>query len=109
MGLHPFYQKYTHAYGIPIISSGRVQDRALKRACYVVRFLFADRVDIRNSFHNNHGRAGVIAVNEGTTNIPEHSFLPKWWDKRARGLGATPQIPISTGGEENLLCYSTDR
>ena len=41
------YQKYTHAYGIPIVSSGYVSDAALKRACYVLRFLLADLYKIR--------------------------------------------------------------
>lgn len=35
--------------------------------------------------------------------------MPKWWDTRARGLGGVLGRPISTGGEENLLCLSKDR
>ena len=45
----------------------------------------------------------------GTTTIPEFRHLPNWWNNRARGLGGTLHIPISTGGEENLLCLPTDR
>ena len=41
----------------------------------------------------------------GTTSIPEHRWLGPSWDQRARGLGGTLAIPISTGGEENLLCW----
>ena len=37
--LDDFYQKYTHAYGIPILSSDQVRDSALRRACYTVRFM----------------------------------------------------------------------
>ena len=55
------------------------------------------------------GRAGVIGANEGVRSIPEHSWLPSWWDQRARGLGGTLTNPISTGAEENLLCWSNDR
>ena len=44
-----------------------------------------------------------------TTTIPEFRHLPSWWNKRARGLGGTLQIPISIGGEENLLCLPEDR
>lgn len=94
--LNNFYRKYLHAYGIPIISSGRAQDAALRRACYVVVFLFADRQDIRTWFYRRYGRAGVIASSEGVTHIPEHSWLPSWWNQRARGLGATITHPIST-------------
>eukprot|EP00794_Sanderia_malayensis_P003482 gene3482-3980_t len=104
-----FYYKYTHAYGIPIISSAYVSDAALKRACYVVRVLLADLPKIRYHLYKNYGRAGVIGANEGVTNIPEHSWLPDWWNQRARGLGGTLQYPISTGGEENLLCWNNDR
>ena len=45
----------------------------------------------------------------GTTSIPEHRWLGPSWDKRARGLGGTLAIPISTGCEENLLCWRNDR
>jgi len=103
--LSGFYRKYLHAYGIPIISSGLAQDAALRRACYVVVFLFADRLDIRTWFYRRYGRAGVIASREGVTSIPEHSWLGSWWNQRARGLGATITHPISTCGEENILCY----
>lgn len=94
--LSTFYRKYLHAYGIPVISSQRATDAALRRACYVVVFLFADRQDIRRSFYKRRGRAGVIAVTEGVTSIPEHSWLQSWWNQRARGLGATVTHPIST-------------
>ncbi|XP_063429761.1 uncharacterized protein LOC134712290 isoform X1 [Mytilus trossulus] len=108
-GLSNFYQKYTEAYGIPILASRNVPDDALKRACYITRFVFADNYAVRNSFYKRSGRTAVIGQREGTTNIPEHSFLPAWWNQRARGLGATDYAPVSTGGEENLLCYQNDR
>ena len=85
MRLHSFYRKYAHAYGVPIISSGNVDNRAIRRACYVVRFALADRKDIRDWLHDRYGRAGVIAESERTTDIPEHSYLPDWWNRRARG------------------------
>lgn len=62
-----------------------------------------------NFWFQNFGRAGVIGANEGVRSIPEHSWLPSWWDQRARGLGGTLFYPISTGAEENLLCWTTDR
>ncbi|XP_071794977.1 uncharacterized protein [Asterias amurensis] len=103
--LDPFYQKYTHAYGIPIISSDNTRDAAVIRACYTVRFLLADRKDIRDSMFDQYGRVGVIAQSERTTEIPEHSYLDSdFIDNRARGLGGIPSIPITTNAEENLLC-----
>lgn len=104
-----FYRKYTEAYGIPIIGSGAVSDKALKRACNIARFLFADRVDLRKGFYENFGRFGVIGLREQTTTIPEFSHLPAWWNQRARGLGGVLGRPISTGGEENILCMRKDR
>lgn len=54
-----------------------------------------------------------MAESEVTTDIPEHAFLkddPNTdWDQRARGLGGTLWVPTTSGAEENLLCYSTDR
>ena len=54
--LDNFYQRYTNAYGIPILSSNKVQDKSLKRACYVVRFMMADREDARREMYFNKGR-----------------------------------------------------
>lgn len=93
-----------------ISASQNVPDDALKRACYLTRFMFADNYAVRNSFYHRSGRTAVIGAHEGTTSIPEHSNLdPVIWNKRARGLGATDAAPVSTGGEENLLCYTNDR
>jgi hypothetical protein len=51
-----------------------------------------------------------MAATELTTDVPEHSDLkPKaYWDRRARGLGATKQRPSVSGAEENLLCLKGD-
>ncbi|XP_070543308.1 uncharacterized protein [Ptychodera flava] len=105
MELSDFYAKYTHAYGIPVISSKVVSDESVKRACYVTRVMLADRKDIRDSVYNNYGRVGVIAISENTTDIPEHSWLDDYYNIRARGLGGTMFAPISTVGEENTLCH----
>lgn len=109
-GLTQFYQKYTEAYGIPVVSSSKVPDDALRRGCYVLRFLLADHSAIRREFYRRHGRVGMVAHSEGITEIPEYSHLdPVFWNARARGLGATDQYPMCTGAEENILCYSRDR
>ncbi|KAK7090816.1 uncharacterized protein [Littorina saxatilis] len=108
-GLSRFYQKYTEAYGIPVLGSSRVSDNAMKRACYVLRFLFADHSRVRQSYYARSGRVAVIGANERTTDIPEHSWLGDSWNQRARGLGATDGAPVSTCGEENILCFRSDR
>lgn len=69
----------------------------------------SDRRDIREAMRNGNGRVAIMAHNEVTTHIPEHAFLGAFWNTRARGLGGTIAIPVSTGAEENVLCSSTDR
>ncbi|CAM1302306.1 Uncharacterised protein g3216 [Pycnogonum litorale] len=104
-----FYKKYTEAYGIPVLGSSRVSSSALGRACYIVRFIFADRYDTRNWYYRNNGRFAIMATDEVTTHIPEHRHLGVTWNTRARGLGATLSYPVSTGAEENVLCHQNDR
>jgi hypothetical protein len=58
-------------------------------------------------------RIAVMAKDEVTTNIPEHSDLNKVfpgtnWDTRGRGFGATIERPATSCAEENLLCYQND-
>nr|XP_006822279.1 PREDICTED: uncharacterized protein LOC100375291 [Saccoglossus kowalevskii] len=108
MDLSDFYEKYTHAYGVPIISSKEVPDKAIRRACYVVQVMLADRQDIRDSVYNSYGRIGIIGFLQNTTDVPEHDFLDEYYNTRARGLGGTMYAPISTAGEENILCYPKD-
>ncbi|XP_059159547.1 uncharacterized protein LOC131943436 [Physella acuta] len=85
--------------------SGQVSDDALKRACYVLRFLLAGHSGLRYLYYKLYGRVAVIGWREKVTAIPEYSFLPDEWNDRSRGLGATETVPLSSGAEENLLCY----
>ena len=89
--------------------SKAVSDSALKRACYVTRVMLADHAAVREWYYKLSGRVAVIGVNENTTQIPEHSYLPDSFNTRARGLGATASAPVSTAGEENVSCFSKDR
>ncbi|MDP4206040.1 MAG: hypothetical protein Q8859_08595 [Bacteroidota bacterium] len=52
-----------------------------------------------------------MSVSELTTDMPEQRDLtPKdYWDKRARGLGATIESPLVSCAEENVLGYDNDR
>jgi hypothetical protein len=58
----------------------------------------------------NKTRFTVMAHDEWTTDVPEHSDLrpPEYWDRRARGLGATRSRPSVSCGEENLLAMKGD-
>jgi hypothetical protein len=72
--------------------------------------MIGQRPDILAAIARNHVRLAVMAPTEMTTDIPEHSDLtPKdYWDKRARGLGATEARPAVSCAEENLLGYPGD-
>lgn len=112
-GYHPFYRKLLVASGdIPVISSARVADRALEQAATIVDSMLSARSDLRAALVSGGAYVGVMDDTEVTTDIPEHAHLANDptvnWDTRARGLGGTPGRPITTVGEENLLCADGD-
>jgi len=108
--LHAFYAKHLDADGIPVVGSSRVSDYALREAAYIVNQMLAGRPDIRSALIRGKLRVAVMAYNEFTTDIPEHSHLRprEYWNRRARGLGATKAAPVVSCGEENLLHYPGD-
>lgn len=105
LDLDPFYRKHLDHRGFPILASSRVSDTALFEAAYLIDRMLGDRDDILEAISANGVRLAIMAPDEFTTDIPEHSDLePKvYWDKRARGLGATKVRPVVSVGEENLL------
>ena len=108
--LDPFYAKHLDAGGIPILASARVNDYALFEARYLIDRMLAGREDLRTAIAEQKVRFAIMAPSEFTTDVPEHSDLspPGYWDRRARGLGATRQRPCVSCGEENLLGYPGD-
>ena len=110
LSLDPFYEKYLSYKGFPIVSSGRVSDFALKEAAFLIEQMVGNRKDIIGALIENKVRLAIMAPDEFTTDIPEHATLePKaYWDKRARGLGASKERPAVSVGEENLLNYPGD-
>ena len=110
MKLPDFYQKYVDAGGYPVVSSGKVNDYALKEAAYWVELMLAKRPDVRKAMVEGGSRLIVIGYNEYTTDIPEYKRLkPKdYWDARARGLGGSRTDPVCSCAEENMLAYEGD-
>jgi hypothetical protein len=112
-GVDSFYQKYRDANGIPVLSSAAVADTAIASACVVVVRMLSARDDVRQAMIAQQMRVGVIARNEVTTDLPEYRNLYQIfpndddWDA-LRGVGATLLIPVSSAGEENLLCLDDD-
>src|SRR6187399_2514344 len=71
MALDPFYEKYVSADGYPIVSSGKVNDYALKEAAYVVIMMLVKRPDVRDAMIKSGSRLAIMAYNEFTTDLPE--------------------------------------
>lgn len=108
--LDPFYQKYISVGGMPVVGSSHVSDAAIREAAWLVDKMIGHRPDILAAMAANKTRLAVMAHNEYTTDVPEHKHLKSrvFWDRRARGLGATPHAPAVSCGEENLLCHPGD-
>lgn len=109
-GLSEFYAKHLDAGGFPILASKKVADAALMEARYLIDQMLDGRDDLRRKLVENKIRFVIMAVDEMTTVVPEHSDLTpaRYWDRRARGLGATRRRPAVSCGEENLLGYPGD-
>lgn len=108
--LSPFYAKHLDCGGLPVLASAKVSDHALREAGFLVRQLLRGRDDLLHAIAAAGIRLAVMAPNEFTLDIPEHSDLApaSYWNRRARGLGATRQRPAVSCGEENLLCLRGD-
>jgi hypothetical protein len=108
--LSPFYKKVVLTKDFPIISSDKVSDYGLKEAAYLVDQLLAGRDDVRMAMVKNKVRLSIMSPTEFTLDVPEHSDLKPaaYWNKRARGLGATKSRPAVSAGEENILQFPGD-
>lgn len=112
--LSSFYTKYLNVNGIHIISSHKVPDSALYAAGRTIeamtRMLPPKVLKAMTSINT---RIGVMGRYEGTTDIPEHAYLAQDtainWNLRARGLGGTLYLPLTTCAEENVLGYQIDK
>lgn len=114
LSLSPFYAKYLDADGIPVVSSAKATDAALRQSCKIVRKMLSFRPDVRDAMKSNRARLAVMARTEKTTDVPEHAdlqtaFPETNWDERARGLGGTVARPATSCAEENVLCEKSDR
>lgn len=96
--------------GMPIVATENVRSEALQEAAFIVRHMLRTRPDVLRELAANRVRLVVMAHNEFTTDVPEHSDLKpaSYWDRRARGLGATHRRPAVSCGEENLLQFPGD-
>ncbi len=110
LGLAPFYKKYVSAGGLPVVSSGAVNDYALLETAHLAELMLAKRPDVRAAMIANGSRIIVIGYQEYSTDIPEYAHMkPKdYWDARARGFGGSLTDPVCSCAEENMLGYPGD-
>ena len=111
--LDPFYGKYLDGFGIPIVSSEKVEDEAFFVVRDLMERMLSERPDVIEPMIEGKIRVAIMADEEVTTDIPEHSDLNEVfpetdWDTRARGLSATLVRPAVSVGEENLLGFAGD-
>ncbi len=105
-----FYQQHCDAGGVPVVASSKVFPEALMEAHFLIMKMIGHRPEILEAMGTAKTRFTVMAYDEWTTDVPEHSDLlpPEYWDRRARGLGATKWRPCVSCGEENLLGFEGD-
>lgn len=111
LGLDAVSTQYARAAeGIPVIASARVQPAAIAEAVWLIDRMLARRPDVARAIARSPVRFVVMAHDEFTTDVPEHADLRprEYWNRRARGLGATLARPATSCGEENLLCFAGD-
>src|SRR6476619_1455023 len=76
-GLDAFYKKCADAYGIPIVSSEKVDDAALLMARDIVNYMVAKRPDIRVVMIERKSRLIILAKTEMQTDPPEYQDWKK--------------------------------
>lgn len=108
--LDPWYEQVVDTGGFPVAGSNRCSPYALKETAYLIDQVLGKRDDIRKALVKNGVRMAVMASSEFTTDVPEHKTLEPaiFWNKRARGLGATRERPAVSCAEENLLGIEGD-
>ena len=126
LALDPFYAKYADAQGIPVTGSRNVPDEAILAARDIVIAMMSHRRDVRDELVRQGARIGVMAITEGTMDMPEQRDWKKpaiddprltkcevrdyaktialqtdreYWNARARGMGGL----FTTGAAENIM------
>jgi hypothetical protein len=103
-----FYKKYIDVKGMAVVSSGDVDDEALKRTYDIVTHLLADRPDVLETMAKFGTRLIIIGKDQVYTDMPEYrnSPNPEYQNERVRGTGG---LNVTSFGEENLLNLAGDR
>lgn len=113
LNVDSFYTKYCSIEGIPILSSADVPDAALQRAWEIAYYLLQADPTLAAKLTEQQVKIGIIGADQVISDLPDYEVLYEWWpetdwDTRTRGVGATTYLPMTSGAEENLLCYADD-
>jgi hypothetical protein len=108
-GFDAFYTKHCSVMGLPVLASAEVPDQALEMAAGVAYSMLSRLPRVRDELVRRMVKIGIIGKNQKQRTLPEYRGLDPSYDERARGLGATDAIPMTSGAEENLLCLAEDR
>ena len=132
LSLDPFYAKHLDAGGIPVVSSARAPDAALRRARELIEDMLAYRPDLAVELVRQGYRVAVLAEDEGVLDLPENERWKKparddprltrcerkhydarigrlthrqYWDARARSMAG----PLTSAATEDLLGLESSR
>ena len=105
LNLSKQHQKCLMLDDLPILGSVKVRDEALYEARWILSRMMEGRGDLIRAIAQKKIRVVIMAFDERTLDTPEHADLTPavYWNRRARGLGATIWRPATSCGEENLL------
>lgn len=112
--LDPAYQQYCDAGGLPVVAGAAVNAAAVQQAAAVVRTMLSGMPEVARALVASEVRVGIIGEHQVLTDMPENRDIYQSnpgtdWNARTRGVGATSRMPLSSAGEENILCFEIDR
>ena len=90
LGLADSHQKRVSVGDFSVLGSKRVSDFALKEAAFLIRRMIGKRDDLLTALNQNKTRFVIMARDEYTTGVPEHSDLRPtiFWDQKGPRFGS---------------------
>ena len=76
------YKKVVIVEGFPVVASAKVSDFALLEAAYLLDKMLGHQPKVLRELGRNKVRFSIMAPDEFTTDVPEHSHLQpsSYWD-----------------------------
>ena len=132
VGAEQFYTQYLSARGIPLLSSSKVEPKALIAARDMARGMLSHRPEFAAWLADNDYRVAIIAEDEALLDLPDKAHWTRparddprltrcelkhydvrigaktdrqYWDERARGIGGER----TAGSEEDVLGLPSSR